>query len=189
MDFEVPAVLAIRSILPDAKILGCFFHLARCLWRKAKQLGATKSKHGKIYVKLCSVLSHLPLHLISEEWLYKMEDCPKGKGIIAFDDYFVSTWLENDIYFPIWCTYNKDHKTNNIVVWHNHVKRYMKSKINFLNGIMKDGSFYCNKLKKTNNISRRSAETVATKEKINLTLQELINGQITVGHCLEKLRL
>ncbi|KAH9634392.1 hypothetical protein HF086_000218 [Spodoptera exigua] len=60
MDFEVTAILAIKDLFPEVKILGCYFHFNRCLWRKAKQLGVVKSKLGVIHVKLCTQLAHLP---------------------------------------------------------------------------------------------------------------------------------
>ncbi|XP_047037258.1 uncharacterized protein LOC124642701 [Helicoverpa zea] len=53
MDFEVSAILAIRNLFPDVKIVGCYFHFNRSLWRKAKQLGLNKSKLSMIHVKLC----------------------------------------------------------------------------------------------------------------------------------------
>ncbi|KAH9631290.1 hypothetical protein HF086_003726 [Spodoptera exigua] len=192
MDFEVSAILALQSIIPGVKILGCFFHFTRCLWRKAKELGVTKSKLGKVHVKLCSALSHLPQHLTAEGWLYIMEDCPRTKELTAFNDYFVNTWLENNIFSTLWCSYGEEHTTNNIVeAWNNHVKKFLKPKPNivqFLEGIRKDSIFYWKKLQTSTNISKRSPESRMIKEKITLTVQELLNDKISVGHCLEKLR-
>ncbi|XP_053618345.1 uncharacterized protein LOC128679882 [Plodia interpunctella] len=72
MDFEVTAISAIKDFFPEVKIVGCYFHYSRSLWRKAKQIGVVKLKLGKIHVKLCTVLSHLPPDLLDEGWLYVM---------------------------------------------------------------------------------------------------------------------
>lgn len=66
VDFEVPAKLAIRSNFPGVKITGCCFHFNRSLWRKAKALGVCKTQLGKVHVKHCAALSHLPSELIEE---------------------------------------------------------------------------------------------------------------------------
>lgn len=66
MDFELTAILAIKDLFPEVKIVGCYFHYSRSLWRKAKQLGITKSKMGVIHVNLCTQLSYLPPNFLDE---------------------------------------------------------------------------------------------------------------------------
>lgn len=36
VDSEMAAISAIREVLPSAHISGCFFHMKKCLWRKAQ---------------------------------------------------------------------------------------------------------------------------------------------------------
>ncbi|KAF9406388.1 hypothetical protein HW555_013210, partial [Spodoptera exigua] len=118
-------------------------------------------------------------------WLYIMEDCPRTKELTAFNDYFVNTWLENNIFSTLWCSYGEEHTTNNIVeAWNNHVKKFLKPKPNlvqFLEGIRKDSIFYWKKLQTSTNISKRSPESRMIKEKITLTVQELLNDKISVA--------
>ncbi|KAH9644537.1 hypothetical protein HF086_002338 [Spodoptera exigua] len=124
VDFEVPAILAIRSNFPGVKITGCYFHFNRSLWRKAKALGVCKTQLGKIHVKLCAALSHLPSELVNEGWLYVMEEAPNSNCVTQFNDYFVKTWLENSVLADTWCTFRQMNKTNNVVeIWNGHIKK------------------------------------------------------------------
>ena len=61
---------------------------------------------------------------VSEEQLLIIEDAPEletdekvsieDMQLIAFLDYFVVTWLENDIYpIELWNCYKERHRTNN----------------------------------------------------------------------------
>lgn len=195
VDFEVPAILAIRSNFPGVKITGCYFHFNRSLWRKAKALGVCKTQLGKIHVKLCAALSHLPSELVNEGWLYVMEEAPNSNCVTQFNDYFVKTWLENSVLADTWCTFRQMNKTNNVVeIWNGHIKKYIKSKPNiaqFSEGLIKDIHFFASIIRKSTGgfkISTRLPETIENKKKIDYAINQLITGQITVGHCLEKLR-
>lgn len=46
-DFEKPLIQALQHEFPNIKILGCYTHFKRYLWRKAETLSLTKSKLGK----------------------------------------------------------------------------------------------------------------------------------------------
>ena len=39
VDFEQASITSIRSNFPSARIQGCLFHFAQCLWRKIQNLG------------------------------------------------------------------------------------------------------------------------------------------------------
>lgn len=194
MDFEVTAILAIKGLFPEVKIVGCFFHFSRSLWRKAKQLGVIKSRLGRIHVKLCTVLSHLPLNLLDDGWLYVMGESPNNAEITKFNDYFVQTWLQHPVLSKVWNTFNESHRTNNMVEsWNGRVKKIMPLKPNigqFLSGVEKDAKFYYNKINQSGpiQISKRKKESMQINDRINNTIQELLTGQISIGHCLEKLR-
>lgn len=69
VDFELSTILAIRKIFPNAKINGCFYHFSKCLWKKSKQLGLSKTNLGRIHTKLCVALAHLPPELLDDGWL------------------------------------------------------------------------------------------------------------------------
>lgn len=194
VDFEVAAIQAIRSHFPNVKITGCYFHFRRCLWRKAKTLGVCKTQLGKDHVKLCAALSHLPPELIDDGWLYIMEEAPESKCVTQFNDYFVKTWLENSPLVNTWCTYQQMQKTNNVVEsWNGHIQKYIKNRPNIaqlLVGLSKDINLFSSLLKKPTDlrISKRLPQTIEKKKKIDISINKTLNGQITVGHCLEKLR-
>ncbi|KAF9411155.1 hypothetical protein HW555_010017 [Spodoptera exigua] len=194
MDFEVTAILAIKDLFPEVKILGCYFHFNRCLWRKAKQLGVVKSKLGVIHVKLCTQLAHLPPDFLDEGWLYVMSESPNNMEVTKFNDYFVQTWLEHEVLSKTWNIYKQCDRTNNMVEsWNAKIKKIIPEKPNiaqFLNGIKKDANFYFSKSNRPGDIqiSKRKIDTIEMNQRIHNIIQQLLSGSITVGHCLEKLR-
>ncbi|XP_026728382.1 uncharacterized protein LOC113494297 [Trichoplusia ni] len=194
MDFEVAIIVALQNIFPDVKITGCNFHFNQCLWRRAKTLNLDKTQTGKAHIKLCAALSHIPKHFVEDGWLYIMAESPSSENFTKFNDYFVNTWLEDKVLSNIWCTYNEYHKTNNIVEsWNHKIKKIIKVKPNIgqlLQGLNKDVQFYSEQLRQPGGIkiSKRKPDTLVRNWKIQTTVQELLNGQISIGHCLEKLK-
>lgn len=69
-DFEKPLIQALQETFLDIKIVGCYTHFKRCLWRKADALRLSKSKLGKEHVKRCCTLPLLPINAQSDAWLY-----------------------------------------------------------------------------------------------------------------------
>lgn len=61
----------------------------------------------------------------------------------------------------------------------------------FLEGIQKDANFYSGTLNIPDDIqiSKRKTLTIEMNQIIHNIIQELLAGDITVGHCLEKLRV
>ncbi|KAL0831978.1 hypothetical protein ABMA28_001478 [Loxostege sticticalis] len=66
--FEFSVLAAIRKVFPESKSRGCLFHFSQAVWRKAKQIGLTKSKVFPL--KRCIALAYLPRELKSDGWLY-----------------------------------------------------------------------------------------------------------------------
>lgn len=131
MDFEVSSIQAVKHYFPGVKIVGCFYHFKKSLWRKAKELGVDKTQPGKDHVQLCSALSHLPLDMVTDGWLYVMEESPISAEITNFNDYFVQTWLENSTLAG----------NNAVEQWNSHIRKYIKPKPNIaelLQGLVKD---------------------------------------------------
>jgi len=38
-DFERASINAVHSVFPTTRIVGCWFHLSQCIWRKIQELG------------------------------------------------------------------------------------------------------------------------------------------------------
>lgn len=194
MDFEVASIQAVKHIFPGVKILGCFYHFKKSLWRKAKELGVNKTQPGKDHVQLCSALSHLPLDMVDDGWLYVMEESPISAEITNFNDYFVQTWLENSTLAGTFTTYGELNKTNNAVEqWNSHIRKYIKPKPNIaqlLEGLIKDMKYYSGVLKNPNGIqiSKRKYSSIAKMKKIYNSVTDLLNCKISIGHFLERLR-
>lgn len=73
-------------------------------------------------------------------------------------------------------------------------KKYHSRKFNiakFLAGIKKDVNFFFGILNRPGNIkiSKRKSETIGMNRRIQIIVQELITGDITVDHFLDKLRV
>lgn len=176
------------------KIVGCGFHFKRSLFRKAKKIGVLKNVLGKVHIQLCASLSHLPPKFIDEGWLYIMEESPNSAEVISFNDYFVRTWFENPTLAGTWCTFDEPHKTNNAVEqWNSRIRKLIKIKPNIaqlLEGLQKDVRYYSAALESPTSIqlSKKKPETIARHKRITSAVNELVCGQISIGHCLEKLR-
>uniref|UniRef100_A0A1E1W8B6 MULE transposase domain-containing protein n=1 Tax=Pectinophora gossypiella TaxID=13191 RepID=A0A1E1W8B6_PECGO len=50
LDFERAKMSAIKDIFPETCISGCFFHFSRSLWRKADEVGITKSALARKHI-------------------------------------------------------------------------------------------------------------------------------------------
>lgn len=78
--------------------------------------------------------------------------------------------------------------------WNSKIKKNIPEKPNIaqlLGGIQKDANFYYCKLNRPGDIqiSKRKASTIENNRRIRNAIRELLAGKITVGHCLEKLRI
>lgn len=123
-----------------------------------------------------------------------MGESPSSAKVTKFNDYFVKTSLEHAVLSSAWCSYDQLDKTNNAVEsWNARIKKYIPRKPNvgqFLQGIDKDSKYFGTKLRETHiRISKRKSETVENNRRIEDILQELLHGQTSVGHCLQKLRV
>lgn len=195
LDFEKAAMLAVKRIFPKVIISGCFFHFSRCLWRKADEIGITKSALFRKHIKRCVVLAHLPQRAIENGWLYVMSQCPDDKNIFKFNDYFVETWLNETSFFADkWSCNNMNHRTTNMVEsWHSTVNKKIRSKpksiAHFLTILQEENNYYETLYLKGSNITEKLKETCAIDEHITFTINEFVHGVITVDLCIELLIL
>lgn len=64
-DFEQASLNACATIFPGARLVGCFFHLGQCLWRKVQDLKLVEAfrddENFRMYVKMLLALSFVPV--------------------------------------------------------------------------------------------------------------------------------
>ncbi|KAF9420486.1 hypothetical protein HW555_003236, partial [Spodoptera exigua] len=131
----------------------------------------------RIKDKGLDLVTTIPLFENRKKTLYKKRNLALGAKKIEFKKALYTMHADIGIMAK--------NTTNNIVeAWNNHVKKFLKPKPNlvqFLEGIRKDSIFYWKKLQTSTNISKRSPESRMIKEKITLTVQELLNDKISVA--------
>lgn len=195
LDFEKAAMLAVKDIFPETSVRGCFFHFSRSLWRKADEIGITKSVLFRKHIKRCVVLAHLPKEAVENGWLYIMSQCPNDKNIVKFNDYFVRTWLnETSIFADKWsCNFSQHRTTNMVESWHSTVNKKINSKpksiAHFLTILKEEDNYYQTLYLKKSNITAKCKETCAIDEHITNTVNEFIHGVINIDLCIELLIL
>ncbi|XP_053618109.1 uncharacterized protein LOC128679717 [Plodia interpunctella] len=196
-DYEQAAMNAISKVFPSVEVKGCYFHFSHNVWKKAKALNLTKEKRLRKHVALSALLPLLPREFISDGWCYLMEDSPESNEIQQFNDYMVTQWLEDENFVNIWCVHNQRHRTTNAVEsWHKKLNSTLPKKPNLfqlLKVLKDDASLQKVNIKKHNfelpNPKRRLTKVIANDNWFKHVTNELLSGKITVGHCLEKLRL
>lgn len=197
-DFELAAMNAIKIVLPSVVIKGCYFHYSKNVWKKAKQLDLTKDAISQRHVRLSALLPLLPRKFISYQgWCYIMEDCPDTDAIQTFNDYMVSQWLENDSFVDIWCVHGERHRTTNAVEsWHKKLNSAVPKNANLyqlLNVLKEDADLQTvvvTQYKSNAPPAKRCAQTTIMKNSwITYVTDQLLKNKISVGHCLEKLRV
>ncbi|KAF9410077.1 hypothetical protein HW555_010739 [Spodoptera exigua] len=118
--------------------------------------------------------------------LYIMEDCPKTLNIEKFNDYLVSAWLDNEYYRGKWDFWGDIYRTNNPVEGSNaKLNRTYSGKLNlisFLNVIKNDAVLSLARQGKP-----RRADDIAHDKYISDSVTAMLNGTISLGHCLEKI--
>ena len=69
-DFELNIQKAVDDLLPDAKILGCFFHFKKAIWRRVQKKGMCQryeeDPEFNKFISECGAIAHLPLEKLQE---------------------------------------------------------------------------------------------------------------------------
>lgn len=189
-DFEEATMFAIKNIFPDINLHGCYYHYNKAVWKKGRTLGLTKSKILRRQVALSAVLPLLPENCIMEGWFYIADQSPDDSKSTQFRKYMLSWWLRPN-FIKTWCSFGIRHRTNNFVEgWHcklnNAVGRQHPTIIKLLTVLYQDANLFSVKAKQSP--KRRTQNSIQNDEFIMANQMKLVNGEITVGHCLEILR-
>jgi len=130
-DFEQAAIRAVQLEFPDTEVKGCFFHFTQALWRKIQDIGlAVPYKEDdavKTWVRRAAGLPLIPPEDVQDVWVEAMEETPAIHDAQRFNDYMVTTWVDDDARFPI-ALWNHFHTTgprtnNNLEGFHHKLNR------------------------------------------------------------------
>lgn len=189
VDFELAVINALRKTFPDAITRGCNFHFKQAITKKKRDFGITAAEENK-HVANCGALAHLPVEKVEDGWLAIMEDAPNSEKITKFNNYFVSTWLENS-YFPIelWNCEGERHRTTNLVEsWHKRLNNMTCKKprlLKFLKTI-RDEALYFERYRCIPAINR-SRQTINRDLKLAFIVKQLKVGRITLLQALHQI--
>ncbi|KHJ40540.1 hypothetical protein D918_09430 [Trichuris suis] len=140
MDFELANMNAIRSLLPNAEIKGCLFHISQSLWRRISSSGLASSYNAvESDTRRCASmlfgLPFVPVEDVVETFEYIEDQAEESLDDLM--DYVKRTYVTGrPPMFPpqTWNVYravlNDQHRTNNAVeCWHNKFQKVMMSRL------------------------------------------------------------
>lgn len=188
LDFEIAIANALMNIFPEVILKKCFAHLSKAIWKNSKVKLKIKEKIEKRIVGLCKGLALMPENLIENGIDYIKNESTSSLKITKFLKYMERTWWKNKDYRSSWCVYGERHRTNNVVEsWHSQLNKNVKKRspvsiLRLINAIMDMES------ERTSDASRRRKEELDRDDFILKCQLQVIHGDITVGHFLEKLR-
>jgi hypothetical protein len=121
-DFEMGALNAVQLEWPNVLQLilkCCIFHFDQAILRKTKELGLWNGYLNdpdiKQMIRRFMAMPLMPLDQLDDVWLLIIADSPAVEHplhvqCVRFQDYIVTTWLENNALFPkeLWNHYAED---------------------------------------------------------------------------------
>lgn len=192
-DFELATMNAIRQIFPAAKMIGCYYHWSRCVWRKAKRLGHMKCKAEKRIVQLTAALALIPEHLLTEGWAYIKNECGSEINMRKFISYIERFWINKRYLHNVISVFDERFRTNNVLEgWHSKLNRLINKNtvtlMRLLNVLVQIQTISEVNKKKNANIIKRRKSRIINDNVIKRMQTQLTTGEISLGHALDKLR-
>jgi hypothetical protein len=105
-DFELSAISAVSSTLPNSKLMCCRFHLGQSWWRKMQNIGLAveykqRGTQTSKWLTRFFGLSLLPPHEVSDAFACDiMDDAPSSAQCVQFADYIYDNYISADAAFP-----------------------------------------------------------------------------------------
>ncbi|XP_048248894.1 uncharacterized protein LOC125378088 [Haliotis rufescens] len=125
------AIRAVQVVFPTADVKGCFFHYCRAIWRKVQDLGLAVAYREDPevckWIRRAAGLPLLPKNKIQDSWVDAMDNTPDVPRAVAFNDYIVTTWVDDGARFPLplWNHHGTTgpRTNNNLEGFHNRLNR------------------------------------------------------------------
>lgn len=192
-DFELATMNAVRHMFPTAKIIGCYYHWCRCVWRKAKSLGHTKYKAERRIVQLTAALPLIPEKLLTEGWTYIKNECGDEIKMAKFINYIQRFWINKPYLHNVISVFGERYRTNNVLEgWHSKLNRLLNKNtvtvMRLLNVLFQLETVSKIKYRTNANIIKRRKSRIVNDYVITRVQMQLTIGEISLGHALDKLR-
>lgn len=110
-DYEVPLRTAAKEIFPNARLVGCYFHFARAVFKKFKHMGLCKAEDQKIRMAIKMAMN---IPLLPQKYISTGFDIVRGKLIIytSFQIFFPCTLDESYLFYVFFNVYIEKKKIN-----------------------------------------------------------------------------
>ena len=131
-DFELALVQSLELQFPGARIHGCYFHFAQCLWRKVQSLGLVEEYREddsiRCFIQKSAAIAFVPLNFVRVSWDGLKAEMPDDERVESFAIYIDQTWMNGNFRPRMWNYYaHTGPRTNNhLEGWHNRMKRILR---------------------------------------------------------------
>ena len=122
-------VQSLELEFPGARIHGCYFHFAQCLWRKVQRLGLVEEykedEFIRRFIQKSAAIAFVPPSFVRVSWNGLKAEMPDNSKVQNYADYFDETWINGQFRPRMWNYYaHSGPRTNNhLEGWHNRMKR------------------------------------------------------------------
>ncbi|KAL0821973.1 hypothetical protein ABMA28_005362 [Loxostege sticticalis] len=191
-DWETAIMNAVKTVYPDVKIKGCFFHFSNAIWKNAEKFEMTLDKQHRRIVRLTTNLALLPVEYVPEGWLFIMNEAPDDTATANFVAYFQKQWM-GKICANMWCCSQERHRTTNALEgWHYrlNIKIGKANLFSYVKFLKKEATFYAKRIKNNKVYTeprKRRSKFIIKDAKISGYIEDLIKGKITPEECLKDL--